>query len=182
MLFLQQGSGTKLEEAKQAAPVAIAEKAEAASETAASSAEAPAVTVAAPTAANPGGPAAQASMPASPYPVSAALAQLNANAQQPQMYYVQVPSGQIPAGQIPVGQPYVLQQQAAPGAMQPVVVGPGGAVAGQSGDTIVQEGPYQQVGGQYHNLPALKIGRNGLLSNPCVDPPSVHGAAYNRAY
>jgi hypothetical protein len=26
------------------------------------------------------------------------------------------------------------------------------------------------------------IGRNGLIGNPCADPPSAHGAAYSRAY
>lgn len=26
------------------------------------------------------------------------------------------------------------------------------------------------------------IGRNGLIGNPCVDPPSSHGTAYSRAY
>ncbi len=28
----------------------------------------------------------------------------------------------------------------------------------------------------------MQIGRNGLLQNPCVDPPSVHGLAYGRHY
>lgn len=55
-----------------------------------------------------------------------------------------------------------------------------GGYQGQS-DTI-QTGPYQQVSGQFHGLPALPVGRNGLLANPCVDPPSTHGIAYNRQY
>ncbi|HEY9790348.1 MAG TPA: hypothetical protein V6D22_08115 [Candidatus Obscuribacterales bacterium] len=33
-----------------------------------------------------------------------------------------------------------------------------------------------------YSVPAQRLGRNGLVSNPCVDPPSSHGAAYSRAY
>ena len=31
-------------------------------------------------------------------------------------------------------------------------------------------------------LPSLPVGRNGLLSNPCVDPASCRGLAYSRHY
>jgi hypothetical protein len=29
---------------------------------------------------------------------------------------------------------------------------------------------------------AQQVGRNGLIANPCVDPPSSHGLAYSRPY
>jgi hypothetical protein len=33
-----------------------------------------------------------------------------------------------------------------------------------------------------YTVAAQRVGRNGLVSNPCVDPPSSHGAAYSRSY
>jgi hypothetical protein len=33
-----------------------------------------------------------------------------------------------------------------------------------------------------YSVPAQRLGRNGLVANPSVDPPSSHGAAYSRSY
>jgi hypothetical protein len=35
---------------------------------------------------------------------------------------------------------------------------------------------------QEQSLPPQEVGRNGLLSNPSVDPPSSRGAAYSRVW
>lgn len=108
---------------------------------------------------------------ACPNPVDIAMSQLNS----PMVY--QVRGNQL----IPLqdGQTVTVAPE---DAMQTPLAGgyQTGGYQGQS-DTI-QTGPYQQVSGQYHGLPALPVGRNGLLANPCVDPPSTHGIAYNRQY
>ncbi len=100
-----------------------------------------------------------------PNPLDVAMSQLNA----PMMYQVQ--GNQL----VPLQEGQTIT--VAPGDTMPSV-SPGYQGAGD----IVQAGPYQQVSGQYHALPALPVGRNGLLANPCVDPPSVHGIAYTRQY
>ena len=100
-----------------------------------------------------------------PNPLDVAMSQLNA----PVMYQVQ-------------GNQLVPLQEG-----QTITVAPGDTMPSaspgyQSAGDIVQTGPFQQVSGQYHALPSLPVGRNGLLANPCVDPPSVHGIAYTRQY
>ena len=119
------------------------------------------------------GTAPSTNMPESPYPVSAGLAQLNAQTLQPT--YVQVPEGTV-VQQLPVQMagPQVIQGQP-----QMIVQGGPGLTASPE---LIQSGPYQQVGGQFHSLPALPVGRNGLLANPCVDPGSTRGLAYRAKY
>lgn len=40
----------------------------------------------------------------------------------------------------------------------------------------------EQANGYYSEAEEQRVGRNGLLANPCADPPSAHGLAYGRSY
>lgn len=103
----------------------------------------------------------------SPYPVSSALAVLNGNAnqtivettQQTGVTYVNLAPG-TSLSESTSGYPITMGRRAVDSAF---------VVAPDSSSSITE-------------VPPQPVGRNGLLSNPCVDPPSTHGAAYGRRY
>lgn len=100
----------------------------------------------------------------SPYPVSTALAALNGTSRSA----VQVQTAVDP--QAPTLAPGTVLSESTNG--YPIVTG-GRAV----------DSPYRNIDPETNTeLPPQQVGRSGLLSNPCVDPPSVHGLAYGRSY
>ena len=106
-------------------------------------------------------------MQACPYPVSSALATLNgpssnANAPQAQDGVVDA-NGMLPGtvlSESSSGYPVYTGSRAIDS--PPVLI--------EGSNSIDAEAAPQQVG------------RNGLLANPCSDPPSAHGLAYGRKY
>jgi hypothetical protein len=107
-------------------------------------------------------------MQACPYPVSSALATLNgppnhANAPQAQQVGVVDANGMLPGT--------VLSESSSG---YPVY----------TGGRAIDSPPVLFEGSNSIDAEAAtqRVGRNGLLANPCSDPPSAHGLAYGRTY
>ncbi len=122
---------------------------------------------------------ATATPPVASQPAPAAQAQAPAAPPQPQAYNPFVQSGQAPA-------PSAIPQQAAlpyPPSVSYTMVPAGPPVTREmsttiSGYPIEVSNPTRAVDAP--DAMVMPIGRNGMQSNPCVDPPSVTaGRAYN---
>ncbi|MBX9685423.1 MAG: hypothetical protein K2X27_01900 [Candidatus Obscuribacterales bacterium] len=113
-------------------------------------------------------------MPASPYPVAAGLAALNAASNQnpapAQGMIVQTNDGQNI--QLAPGTSYSETNSGYPicTGRRAVDWAPASIPAQDYQNQEIDQGPPQP------------IGRNGLLANPSSDPPSSHGLAYSRSY